>query len=191
MPPEEERESLGVVALKMLLASKDSKTVFAFRLPGSELNSAFAKAVDYTATMSGASCFLVDIVSQDNFVPPEGSEEMIGLVRSGERGWFPAANRFALAPTELEMLKADIAALGESFENIFVRIEGVVRVGGTFFDQLLDLCDAVLLTVGAGKTTRRAFAFARRHLRASGKPVMAIATGAGAKRVRAEMEVVS
>ena len=191
MPPEEERESLGVVALKMLLASKDSKTVFAFRLPGSELNHAFVKAVDYTVAMSGASCFLIDIVSQENFVPPKGCEEMIGVIRCGEHGWFPAANRFALAPTELEMLKADIATLGESFENIFVRIEGVVRVGGTFFDQILNLCDAVLLMVGAGKTTRRAFAFARRHLRASGKPVMAIATGSGVKRVRAEMEVMS
>ena len=191
MPSDEERETLGVVALKMLLASKDSKTVFAFRLPGSESNDAFAKSVDYTATMSGSSCFLIDIVSHEGFVPPEGSEEMIGMIRNGQHGWFPAANRFALAPTELEMLKADIAALGESFENIFLRIEGVVRVGGTFFDQLLDLCDAVLLLVGAGRTTRHAFAFARRHLRKSGKPVMSIATGVGVKRVRKEMEVLA
>ena len=116
---------------------------------------------------------------------------MIGVVRSGQHGWFPAANRFALAPTELQILKADIAALGETFDNVFIRIEGTVRVGGTFFDQLLGLCEAVLLMVGAGGTTRRAFAFARRHLEASGKPVMAIATGASAKRVRADMEVLS
>ena len=191
MEPDEEREVLGVVALKTLLASKDAKTIFALRLPGAEPNKAFAGAIDFTATMSGAKSFLLDIVSQDGFVPPEGAEEMIGIVRSGQHGWFPAANRFALAPTELELLRADLAALGDSFDNVFVRIEGGVKVGGTFFDQLLGLCGAVLLMVGAGSTPRSSFAFARRHLEASGKPVMAVATGAKAKVVRSDMEVLS
>ena len=152
---------------------------------------AFAEAMDFTATMSGARSFLRDVVSQTDFSPPDGAEEMIGVVRSGQRGWFPAANRFALAPTELQLLKADIATLGASYDNVFVRIEGVVRVGGTFFDQLLEMSDAVLLMVGAGKTPRSAFAFARRHLKSSGKLVMAIAVDASPKRVRKDMEVLS
>ena len=191
MSPEEERESMGVVALKMLLAGKDAKVIFSCRLPGSAPARAFVEAIDFTATMSGARCFLLDVVSQEGFTPPEGAEEMIGVVRSGQHGWFPAANRFALAPTELQLLKADIAAIGESFDNVFIRIEGGVRVGGTFFDQLLGLCDAVLLMVGCGGTPRSAFAFARRHLQSAGKPVMAIATGAKAKAVRSDMEVLS
>ena len=189
MPEDEAREAMGVVALKTLLAAKDAKTVFVCRLPGTESNMAFAEAMDFTATMSGASSFLLDIVSQSDFTPPEGAEEMIGVIRSGQRGWFPAANRFALAPTELQMLKADISTLGESFDNIFLRIEGVVRVGGTFFDQLLEMSDAVLLMIGSGRTSRRSFAFARRHLKESGKLVMAIATDSSAKRVRKDMEV--
>ena len=116
---------------------------------------------------------------------------MIGVVRKAQHGWFPAVNRFALAPTELQLLKADIATISETFDNVFVRIEGNVRIGGTFFDQLLGLCGAVLLFVGDGKTPRHAFAFARRHLRESGKHVMAIATGARAKRVKMDMEVMS
>ena len=191
MPEDEAREAMGVVALKALLAAKDAKTIFACRLPGADPNMAFAEVIDFTATMSGASCFLLDIASQSGFSPPEGAEEMIGVVRSGQRGWFPAANRFALAPTELQMLKADIATLSESFDNIFIRIEDVVRVGGTFFDQLLDLSDAVLLMVGSGRTPRSSFAFARRHLKSSGKLVMAIAAGASAKRVRKDMEVLT
>ena len=191
MPEEEAREAMGVVALKALLAAKDAKTIFACRLPGADPNMAFAEVIDFTATMSGASCFLLDIASQSDFSPPEGAEEMVGVVRSGQRGWFPAANRFALAPTELQMLKADIATLSESFDNIFIRIEDVVRVGGTFFDQLLEISDAVLLMVGVGTTPRSSFAFARRHLKPSGKLVMAIAAGASAKRVRKDMEVLS
>ena len=191
MPEDEAREAMGVVALKALLAAKDAKTIFACRLPGADPNMAFAEVIDFTATMSGASCFLLDIASQSGFSPPEGAEEMIGVVRSGQRGWFPAANRFALAPTELQMLKADIATLSESFDNIFIRIEDVVRVGGTFFDQLLDLSDAVLLMVGSGRTPRSSFAFARRHLKQAGKLVMAVAADSSAKRVRKDMEVLS
>lgn len=191
MKQEEEHDVMGVVALKTLLAGKDARTIFALRLPGAEPNKAFERAIDFTATMSGASSFLLDIVSQEGFAPPEGAEEMIGVVRSGQHGWFPAASRFALAPTELQMLKADIEALGGTFDNVFVRIVGGVRVGGTFFDQLLELCDAVLLMVGAGSTPRSAFAFARRHLEAIGKPVMAVATGAKPRSVRSDMEVLS
>lgn len=191
MPEDEAREAMGVVALKTLLAAKDAKTIFVCRLPGTERNVAFAEAVDFTATMSGARSFLLDIVSQSDFTPPGGAEEMIGVVRSGQHGWFPVANRFALAPAELQMLKADIAALGESFDNVFIRIEDVVRVGGTFFDQLLEMSDAVLLMVASGSTPRSSFAFARRHLKQSGKIVMAIAADSSAKRVRKDMEVLS
>ncbi|MBP5285151.1 MAG: hypothetical protein ILO34_03470, partial [Kiritimatiellae bacterium] len=42
MEPGEAREAMGVVALKMLLASKDAKTVFVCRLPGAEPSKAFA-----------------------------------------------------------------------------------------------------------------------------------------------------
>ena len=191
MPDGEAREAMGVVALKTLLAAKAAKTIFVCRLPGADPSKAFAEAMDFTATMSGASSFLLDIVSQADFLPPEGAEEMIAVVRCGQHGWFPAANRFALAPTELQMLKADLTALGESFDNVFLRIEGEVRVGGTFFDQLLEMSDAVLLMVGSGRTPRSSFAFARRHLLPSGKLVMAIAADSSAKIVRKDLEVLS
>ena len=42
-----------------------------------------------------------------------------------------------------------------------------------------------------GSTPRSSFAFARRHLEAGGKPVMAVATGAKARVVRSDMEVLS
>lgn len=191
VPEDEAREATKIVALKTLLAAKDSKTIFVCRLPGVEKSEVFYEAMDYTASMSGARCFFLSIVQQEGFVPPEGAEEMIGMVKKDQRGWFPAANRYALAPTELQMLKADLAALSEEFDNVFVRIEGTVRIGGTFYDQLLEISDAVFLMVADGKTPRRAFAFARRHLASSGKVVIAIATDSNAKSVRASMEVLS
>lgn len=189
LPQDEEREVLGVITLKMLLACKDVKTMLSCRLPGAVPNPAFAESVDFTASLSGITCFTLDIVSNEGFTPPADAEEMLGIVRSGQHGWFPVTNRFALAPTEVELLKADLATLSESFENVFVRVESGLHAGGTFFDQLLELCGGTLLVIGSGKTPRSAFAYARRRLRAAGKPVAAIATESKARMVRAEMEV--
>lgn len=191
LPDEEEKEVLGVVALKMLLACKDAKTVLVCNLPGAGSHPAFTESVDFTATLSGINCFILDIVTQEAFTPPEGAEEMLGIVRSGQKGWFPASNRFAMAPTELELLKADIATVSGEFDNVFIRMESGLHVGGTFFDQLLEMCGGALLFIGDGTTPRRAFAYARRRLKDSGKMVVAITTGATAQMVRAEMEVLS
>ena len=188
LPAAEESEVMGVVALKMFLSAKDSKVSLVCRLPGAEIRDDFAPTVESTALMSGVNCFVMDVVSEANFTPPEGSEQMIGAVRNGSHGWFPTVNRFVMAPTELQLLQADIESLKESYGNIFVRMEGGVRTGGTFFDQLLEVCDSVILAVGAKGTPRSAFAYVRRHVSSVGKPIMAMATGADAKTVREEME---
>jgi len=138
--------------------------------------------------MSGVDCFVMDVVSGAGFTPPEGAEQMIGAVRQGSHGWFPTMNRFVMAPTELQLLKADIDSLKDSYGNIFIRMEGGVRTGGTFFDQLLGICDAVIMLVGAKGTPRSSFAYVKRHVSSAGKPMMAMATDADAKTVRAEME---
>jgi len=188
LPPAEEHEVMGVVALKMFLSAKDSKVSLICRLPGSNMRSDFVQTVESTALMSGVNCFVMDVVSEANFSPPEGSEQMIGAVRHGSHGWFPTVNRLVMAPTELQILQADLESLKESYGNIFVRMEGGVRTGGTFFDQLLGICDSVVLIVGSKDTPRSAFAYVRRHVSAAGKPIMAMATSADAKTVREEME---
>ena len=188
MPEAEALEVMGVVAQKALVAGKDSKNILVCRLPGVEVDRRFVEKMDYMATMAGTSSCLLDVVSQNGFTPPEGVEQMLGVVRSGAHGWFPVSNRFAMAPTELELLRVDLVTLGETFDNVFIRMEGGIRVGGTFFDQLLGLCGGALLLVGTGRTPRAVFAYARRHLKASGKPVFAIATGAKANTIKKEME---
>ena len=185
---DDEREVMGVVALKMFLAGESSKVVLVCRLTGAEVPDAFVSTLDFTASMSGVSGFLLDVVSSAHFTPPEGAEQMIGILKQGTHGWFAAVNRFAMAPTELQMLQADIAELRNSFDTVFIRMEGGVTIGGTFFDQLLGLCDSVILEVGAGATPRSQFGYVRRHVSSTEKPIMAMATGANAKVVRTEME---
>ena len=188
LPPDEEGEVMGVVALKMFLSAKESKVSLFCRLPGAKVRPDFVRAVESTALMSGVDCFVMDVVSGTGFTPPEGAEQMIGAVRQGSHGWFPTMNRFVMAPTELQLLKADIDSLKDSYGNIFIRMEGGVRTGGTFFDQLLGICDAVIMLVGAKGTPRSSFAYVKRHVSSAGKPMMAMATDADAKTVRAEME---
>ena len=188
MPEDEDREVMGVVALKMLLSAEKTPVVLVCRLPGVEIREDFSHIVDSTALMSGVNSFMLDVVSSANFDPPKDAEQMIGVMRSGAHGWFPTANRFAMAPTELQILQADLAELKNSYGNIFVRMEGGVRIGGTFFDQLLGLCDAVILHVGAGQTPRSVFGYVRRHVAKSGKAIMAMASGGDVKTVRMEME---
>lgn len=188
LPEDEDREVMGVVALKMLLSAEKTPVVLVCRLPGVEIREDFSHTVDSTALMSGVNSFLLDVVSSANFDPPKDAEQMIGVMRSGAHGWFPTTNRFAMAPTELQILQADLAELKSTYGNIFVRMEGGVRIGGTFFDQLLGLCDAVILHVGAGQTPRSAFSYVRRHVANSGKAIMAMASGGDVKTVRREME---
>ena len=122
------------------------------------------------------------------FTPPEDGEQMIGTVRKESRGWFPVQNRLAMAPTELQMLQADIAELRNDFDAVFVFMDGGLRKGGSFFDQLLGICEASVLVVGDSQTPRSWFSYVRRHLGEAKKPMVAIATGAPARVIRAEME---
>jgi len=86
------------------------------------------------------------------------------------------------------MLKADLAELRQSFDTVFVRMEGGFRKGGAFFDQLLGVSETVVLMVATASTPRSWFNYVRRHVESVGKPMLAITTDAGAKIVRAEMD---
>ncbi len=188
LPDEEAREVMGVVALKLLHPDALKGVMLVALLPGAAKNTGFTDVLDYTATISGKRLFSVNLVPSADFSPPADGEQMIGVVRKEARGWFPVQNRLALAPSELEMLQADIAELRNDFDAVFVFMDGGLRKGGSFFDQLLGICEASVLVVGDSQTPRSWFSYVRRHLGEAKKPMVAIATGAPARVIRAEME---
>ncbi len=188
LPKDEAREVMGVVALRLLGADVPRGVILVCRLPGSATKTDFPEVLDYTATMSGVRVFVLTVVSSATFTPPEDVEQMIGTIRKDARGWFPVSNRYALAPTELQMLQADLAELRNSFDTVFIQMEGGFRKGGSFFDQLLGISETVLLSLGTSRTKRSWFGYVRRHVEAAGKPLLAIATNASAKIVRKEMD---
>ena len=188
LPDDEAREVMGVVALKLLLPDVLKGVMLVASLPGAAKSTRFSEVLDYTATMAGKRLFSLNLVPGDNFSPPADGEQMIGVVRKEARGWFPVQNRLALAPSELEMLHADIVELRKDFDAVFIFMDGGLRKGGSFFDQLLGISEASVLVVGASQTPRSWLGYVRRHMGAAKKPMVAIATGARAKVIRAEME---
>lgn len=185
-----EKDVLGVVALNFASADVPKGIVLVCQLAGSPKLDKFNAELEWSLSMAGQRVFNLEVVPSMEFIPPEGSETMINTVRKGEHGWFPAANRYALAPTEIEMLKVDITALRAEFDTIFVHMPGGLRRGGNFFSQLLDICESALLIIGTSATPRSELSYVRKHVSDANKPMMGLVGGASAKTVRAEMEEV-
>lgn len=188
MSAEEERDALGVVALNYCNTDLPKGVVLACRLPGAGPQPKFRDALDWSLAMSGQRGFVLQITPGQSFAPPEDAETLVATAKKDQNGWFPAANRYSLAPTELQMLQADIAALRAEFDSVFVFMPGGLSKGGSFFSQLLGICDCVFMEVCADTTPRSALEYVRRHVRAAGKPMIGIVAGADARSVRREME---
>jgi len=188
MKEDDEKDVFGVVAMKFASVDIAKGVVLDCRLPGAPEQPKFRAALEWSLAMAGARALWMEVVPSAEFVPPEGAESMINAVCKGDRGWFPVENRYAIAPTELQMLQADLMALRDKFEHVFVSMPGGIRRGGSFFDQLLTVCDCVMTVAGAGKTPRGWFAYALKHIREAKRPALALSVGASAKTVRREME---
>lgn len=185
---DDEKDVLGVVALKFCNADLPKGIVLVCRLPGSLPQPKFSKALEWSLAMAGQTYCAISVVPSMGFQPPEGCETMINTVRKGTFAWFPVANRYSFAPTELQMLQADIATLREEFDGVFLFMPDGLRRGGSFFSQLLGVSESAILEVAADVTLRSELDYVRKTVIAAGKPMMGLITGATAKVVRAEME---
>ena len=183
-----EKDVLGVVALNFAAADIPKGIVLVCRLAGSPKTDKFATELEWSLSMSGQRIFDLEVVPGIDFEPPEGSETMINTVRKGDSGWFPAANRYVLAPTEIEMLKVDITALRAEFDTVFIHMPDGLRRGGNFFSQLLEVSESALLIIGTGTTPRSELAYVRKHVSEASRPMMGLVGGASAKTVRDEMD---
>lgn len=186
----ERKNVLGVLALKVVDADVPKGVILVCRLPGVPPQPEFRESLDWTLSMAGRSSVRIDIVPSAEFSPPEDAETFLVAAVKGEQGWFPVENRYKLAPAELQMLQADLEQLRTRFDHIFISVPDGTRRGGSFLDQLLTVCDCVLLGVAARRTPRNWLSYVRHHFHGAGKPILGIATGEKARIVRREMEAV-
>lgn len=185
---EEEKDVLGVVSLNFCNSDLPKGVVMVCRLPGAEPQPKFREVLDWSLAMAGHKPFVLTLVKSAEFEPPEGADTLINTVYKDPHGWFPVENRYSLAPTELQMLQADLAELRKEHDEVFIMIPEGFRRGGSFFEQVLGVCDSLFLVVGAGTTSRSDLAYVRRHAKSVNRPVMAILAGVSAKAVKREME---
>ena len=188
MSPEDENDVRGVVALNFCNADVPKSIVLVCRLPGATEQPKFREALDWSLAMAGRKSFLLNLVRNTDFTPPEGAETLLNTVCQDPHGWFMVENRYSLAPTELEMLKADVEEIKKAHDVIFIMMPDGFCKGGSFFNQLLSVCDCVLMVVGAGTTPRTDLSYVRHHASASERAVLGIMVGVAAKVARREME---
>ena len=188
MKEADEHDVLGVVSLRFVNADLPKGIVLVCRLPGAAGQPKFREVLGWSLAMAGSQTFRLEIVANADFAPPDGASAMLNAHFKGDKGWFPVGNRYALAPTELQMLQADLATLRERYDHVFIHMPDGIRRGGSFFDQVLGVCDSVLLVVGANVTPRSWLAYAKRHVQSADRPMMALVAGAKNAVVLAEME---
>ncbi|MBP5787286.1 MAG: hypothetical protein J6Y19_05685, partial [Kiritimatiellae bacterium] len=189
MGKKEAKEAMGVVANHFVDAPESKGVVLVCRLKGAKTLPAFEEVLDWSLTMAGLRPFTMTVVSPGSCdIPKDGTGAMVNTVRKGPKGWFPVVNRYSLAPTEIQMLKADLTALREEFDCIFLEVHGGLRRGGDFTEQLLGACDSALFVAGANRTRRSELAYAKRLAKDAGKPTMGLVTGARGRVVRKELE---
>ena len=185
---EHEKDALGVVAMNFCNADIPKGIVLVCRLAGVDKQPKFREVLDWSLAMAGHRPFVLDLVRGADFEPPKESTTLINAVCTDSHGWFPVENRYSLAPTELQMLQADLSEIRKNYDEVFIMMPGGFCKGGNFFDQLLGVCDSVLVLAGAGTTPRADLAYVRHHVSAGNRPLAGIVTGASAKTVRREME---
>lgn len=189
MRKREAKEAMEVVAIHFLDSPEAKGTVLVCRLKGAKPQPQFEETLEWSLSMAGMRLFLLMVVPPESGeIPQEGTETLLNTVRQGTKGWFPVVNRYSLAPTELQMLAADLARLREEFDCVFVMMHGGLRRGGNFTKQLLGVCDSALLTVGANRTRRSELSYIRRLVKEAGKPMLGLVTGARRRIIRKEME---
>lgn len=186
---EQMKEAMGVVANHFVQAEEAKGVVLVCRLKGAKPQPKFDEELDWALAMAGVRPFALKVVPEGaREIPEEGAATMLNTVRKESQGWFPVVNRYSLASTELQMLRADLASLREEFDCIFVTVHDGLRRGGDFTTQLLGVCDSALLLAGANRTRRSELSYIRRLVKAAEKPMMGLVTGARSRIVRRELE---
>ena len=162
--------------------------VFTDSLPGGKIIPKLFDSFEWNFGMSGRRMLLVDLVLAEDFpiVPDPETKTMIVTFSKG-KAYLPLTSQKFFAPTELELLKNDFQILKEDYDYIFIRNVFSVRGAGLLKEQIPQICDGMIVAVGAGKTKRRDLrALLSVHLKIK-LPVMTILTAYSKKNLNKDL----
>ena len=124
-------------------------------LPGGKLLPSLFDAFEWTYAMAGKRTLAIDMVLANNFDYDAYPNDNTGIIAyHGGKGFLPVASKHYLSPSEFMLLKQDIEELRKTYDLIFIKHSVSLRHDRLFVEQIINLCDGALLTVGAGKTPR-------------------------------------
>lgn len=125
-------------------------------LPGGKIMQELFDAFERNHAMSGKRTLCIDVVLADTFdYDMPGAEDMGIIVHSGSKGVMPVITKKFLSPSEIELLKNDLLTLRNSYDLILIRHSASMRHDRMFVEQIMPLCDSLIIAAGLNKTTRK------------------------------------
>ena len=173
----EEREKMAFNKLFHNFQVQGLHVIFTGALPGAKIINKLFEFFEWNFAMSGHRMLIMHVVHAEEFegqLDPDNETMLVAF--SGGKCYLPLASKKFLSPSELELLKNDFKTLKKNYDYIFIRHSFIMRRSILFLTQIAELCDGVMVAVGAGKTSRKSL----RHLLAAQikvkLPVMTILT---------------
>ena len=167
---------LNTVCHHLQSAMENIPVVLAGALPGAKLLPEFFSAVEWTYAMSGKKVLFLDVVLAGNAEPDLPMEDTGIVAYSGNKGVLPIASKKFIAPAELELLREDLVTLRKTYDVIFFRHYFSLRHDRLFLEQIIPLCNGLLIAVGLSATSRKSLRTLAELQRMTGLKVMTILT---------------
>ncbi len=148
-------------------------------MPGANCIPELEKALDRNFFLSGKKFAHVNMVAAEEFSQAETTSDELGsqlvsIQFSGVRGVLPLDSLTSFSPVELKMLQTDCQILLTKFDVVVFHSEMKFSSHNLFWEQIMEIADALVLYVGARRTSRIALRTLSLLQKRVLKPVMTI-----------------
>ena len=144
-------------------------------LPGANIVQGLFENITWNYAMAGKEVLTVDIISAKDF---NENTPMVDTSIIAYRDWsgeLPLENVKNLTEAELLLLKTDLKHLRKKYALIFIRQKAPIR-DALFLKKITDVCDGLLIGVGAKRTLRKSLRALRKAFLKETMPVMTVLT---------------
>ncbi|MBR4694793.1 MAG: hypothetical protein IKO94_01790, partial [Selenomonadaceae bacterium] len=144
-------------------------------LPGANIVQGLFENITWNYAMAGKEVLTVDIISAKDF---NENTPMVDTSIIAYRDWsgeLPLENVKNLTEAELLLLKTDLKHLRKKYALIFIRQKAPIR-DALFLKKITDVCDGLLIGVGAKRTLRKSLRALRKAFLKEAMPVMMVLT---------------
>ena len=136
---------------------EDPGVIFLARLAGGEWNKAVRESFIWNFAMSGVQLLGIELVDADNFTEPKDARILGGTYIADGKACFPVADVGAMSPSEIELLKTDVAELRKEGSAVFIYRDEPFKRAELVLEQMFRVADTVMFVAGVRRTRRSLF----------------------------------